>query len=109
MLLMPSAVVELNRAAAVSMAEGPEAGLLILDALEASGVLASYYLLHAARADLLRRLERPFEAAGAYRQALELVSTDAERRYLERRLTQTNRQSKETAPAGRELPQPGEA
>jgi RNA polymerase sigma-70 factor, ECF subfamily len=81
----PSPVVELNRAVAVGMAQGPLAGLALLDSLEADGLLAGYYLLPATRADLLRRLGRPAEAADAYSQALALVSTAAERRYLTRR------------------------
>jgi RNA polymerase sigma-70 factor (ECF subfamily) len=68
------------------MAEGPEAGLALVDALEASGALPGYHLLPASRADLLRRLGRRSEAAAAYRQALDLAATDAERRYLRRRL-----------------------
>jgi RNA polymerase sigma-70 factor (ECF subfamily) len=87
--LVPSAVVELNRAVAVAMADGPAAGLELVDALEASGALAGYHLLPATRADLLRRLDRPAEAAVAYRAALELAGTDAERRYLARRLAET--------------------
>jgi RNA polymerase sigma-70 factor, ECF subfamily len=86
--LVPSAVVELNRAVAVAMADGPAAGLTLVEALEASGALAGYHLLPATRADLLRRLQRPAEAAAAYREALDLVTTDAERRYLERRLAE---------------------
>jgi RNA polymerase sigma-70 factor, ECF subfamily len=86
--LLPSAVVELNRAVAVAMAEGPAAGLELVDALEASGALAGYHLLPATRADLLRRLDRPAEAAVGYRDALELAATDAERRYLARRLAE---------------------
>jgi RNA polymerase sigma-70 factor (ECF subfamily) len=78
--------VELNRAVAVAMADGPERGLALVDDLDARGVLPGYYLLPATRADLLRRLERADEAAVAYRDALALVATDAERRYLERRL-----------------------
>ena len=84
--MMPSAVVELNRAVAVAMADGPEAGLVLVDRLDAEGALAGYYLLPATRADLLRRLQRPEEAADAYRRALALVGTDPERRYLECRL-----------------------
>jgi RNA polymerase sigma-70 factor (ECF subfamily) len=87
--MVPSAVVELNRAVAVAMAEGPQAGLLLVEALEASGALPGYHLLPATRADLLRRMGRAAEAALAYRQALELASTDAERRYLARRLAET--------------------
>jgi RNA polymerase sigma-70 factor (ECF subfamily) len=84
--LVPTPVVELNRAVAVAMARGLDEGLALVDQLESSRSLQSYYLLHATRADLLRRLERPAEAAVAYREALELVGSDAERRFLERRL-----------------------
>ncbi len=84
--MAPSSIVELNRAAAVSMAEGPEAGLALMDQLDHARELSGYYLLPAARADLLRRLNRTAEAADAYREALALVATDPERRYLERRL-----------------------
>jgi RNA polymerase sigma-70 factor, ECF subfamily len=86
---VPSPVVELNRAVAVAMAEGPEAGLRVVEALEGSGALGGYRLLPATRADLLRRLERHAEAADAYRQAIDLATSDAERRYLERRLAET--------------------
>jgi RNA polymerase sigma-70 factor (ECF subfamily) len=86
--LVPSAVVELNRAVAVAMADGPAAGLELVQALEASGALAGYHLLPATRADLQRRLERHAEAAAGYREALELASTEAERRYLTRRLAE---------------------
>ena len=91
--LMPSAVVELNRATAVAMAEGPAAGLELVESLEASGTLAGYHLLPATRADLLRRLDRPAEAANAYREALKLAATDAERRYLTRRLAESTEQA----------------
>ncbi len=87
--MVRSPVVELNRAVAVAMAEGPEAGLALVDTLEASGALRGYHLLPATRADLLRRLDRPTEAAAAYREALALAATDAERRYLTRRLAET--------------------
>ena len=87
--LLPSAVVELNRAVAVAMADGPAAGLARVEALEASGALAGYHLLPATRADLLRRLERHAEAAAGYGEALALATTDAERRYLARRLAET--------------------
>jgi RNA polymerase sigma-70 factor (ECF subfamily) len=82
----PSPVVALNHAAAVAMADGPERGLALLHDLEGDGRLEGYYLLPAARADLLRRLGRRGEAAGAYQEALRGVANDAERRYLERRL-----------------------
>ena len=84
--MVPSPVVELNRAVAVAMADGPEAGLRLLDALDASGALSSYYLLPATRADLLRRLGRHAEAAVAYRAAIGQATADTERRYLTRRL-----------------------
>jgi RNA polymerase sigma-70 factor (ECF subfamily) len=87
--MVPSPVVELNRAVAVAMADGPEAGLVLVEALDASGALSGYRLLPATRADLLRRLDRGSEAAAAYRAALELTATDAERRYLTRRLAET--------------------
>jgi RNA polymerase sigma-70 factor (ECF subfamily) len=90
--LVPSAVVELNRAVAVAMADGPAAGLELVEALEASGALAGYHLLPATRADLLRRLGRHAEAAASYRDALELAATDAERRYLARRLAESSGQ-----------------
>jgi RNA polymerase sigma-70 factor (ECF subfamily) len=84
--MVPSPVVGLNRAVAVAMADGPEAGLAMVDAIAATGSLDGYYLLPATRADLLRRLGRSHEAAAAYRDALALASTDAESRYLARRL-----------------------
>ena len=80
----PSPVVALNRAVAVAMAEGPEAGLLLAD--ELTDALSSYYLFPATRADLLRRAGHRAEAATAYRQALALAPTEAEQRYLRRRL-----------------------
>jgi RNA polymerase sigma-70 factor (ECF subfamily) len=82
----PSPVIELNRAVAVAMADGPAAGLAILDGLEAAGELRDYHLLPAARADLLRRLGRRREAAAAYRRALALATNDPERRFLARRI-----------------------
>jgi RNA polymerase sigma-70 factor, ECF subfamily len=85
--LDPSPVVELNRAVAVALADGPEAGLELMTPLE-RGPLERYHLLHSARADLLRRLGRADEAAGAYARALELTENPAERRFLERRLSE---------------------
>jgi RNA polymerase sigma-70 factor, ECF subfamily len=87
--MLPTPVVTLNRAVAVAMADGPTAGLELVEELDASGALAGYHLLPATRADLLRRLGRHAEAAGAYRRAIELAGTDAERRYLSRRLAET--------------------
>uniref|UniRef100_A0AAU1I840 RNA polymerase sigma factor n=1 Tax=Streptomyces sp. NBC_00180 TaxID=2903632 RepID=A0AAU1I840_9ACTN len=86
--LVPSAVVRLNRAVAVGMADGTDAGLALVAELEDEGDLAGYHLLPATRADLLRRSGRSDEAAQAYRSALELVENDAERRFLERRLAE---------------------
>jgi RNA polymerase sigma-70 factor (ECF subfamily) len=83
--MVPSAVVELNRAVAVSMALGPGEGLAIVESLAESGELRGYHLLPAARADMLRRLGRYPEAASAYEEARDLAGTEAERRYLERR------------------------
>jgi RNA polymerase sigma-70 factor, ECF subfamily len=87
--MAPSPVVELNRAVAVAMSDGPEVGLRLVEALDRSGALAGYHLLHATRADLLRRLDRPDEAAAAYRAALALATSEAERRYLQRRVSET--------------------
>jgi RNA polymerase sigma-70 factor (ECF subfamily) len=84
--LQPSPIVSLNRAVAVAMADGPRAGLALIDGLAATEDLASYHLLHAARADLLRRLGSQAEAADHYQRALALVTNDRERRFLERRL-----------------------
>jgi len=89
-ILLPSPVVELNRAVALGMADGPAAGLAIADDLAARGELPGYHLLPAVRADLLRRLGRLAEAADAYRTAIELAGTDSERRYLENRLTEVS-------------------
>ena len=88
-VVAPSPVVELNRAIAVAMSQGPGAGLELVDSLDRAGALDGYYLLPAARADLLRRLGRRSEAAGDYRRALELAPSDVERRYLARRLAET--------------------
>ena len=86
----PSPVVELNRAAAVAMAEGPACGLALIAELEAKGELAGYHLLPAAKADLLRRQGRWLEAAESYREALALVANDPERRFLTLRLEEAN-------------------
>ena len=84
--LASTPVVELNRAAAVAMADGPEAGLELLAVVEAGGKLEGYHLLHASRADLLRRLDRANEAREAYERALELTVNPVERSFIERRL-----------------------
>ena len=90
-----SAVVELNRAVAVAMAEGPSRGLQLLDQLDASGRLEDYHLLHSARAALLGRLGRDPEAAVAYGRALELATNPVERRFLERRLAAHSKRAAE--------------
>jgi RNA polymerase sigma-70 factor (ECF subfamily) len=84
--VQPSPIVSLNRAVAVAMVDGPERALALVDALAAAGDLEGYHLLHAVRADLLRRLGSPAEAAKGYGRALEMVTNDSERRFLERRL-----------------------
>ena len=86
--LNPSPIILLNRAVAIGMSEGPERGLLMIDGLGVSGALAEYHLLHAARADLLRRSNRREAAAEAYRRALALATNETERRYLQRRLSE---------------------
>jgi RNA polymerase sigma-70 factor (ECF subfamily) len=83
----PSPVVELNRAVAVAMRDGPAAGLAMIDAILSRGDLADYHFAHSARADLCRRLGRAEEARAAYARALELARQEPERRFLERRLT----------------------
>ena len=84
----PSPVAELNRAAAVAMRDGPEAGLALIDAILARGELGDYHLAHSARGELLRRLGRRDEASAAYRRALELTTQDPQRRLLEKRLSE---------------------
>ena len=84
----PSPVVELNLAVAVAFADGPAVGLAMMDGLAADGTLDTYPYLHAARADLLRRLDRRSESAAAYRRALELTTNRQERSFLEQRLTE---------------------
>ena len=86
-----SPIVALNRAVAVAMADGAETGLSLIDSLSATGELAEYHLFHAARADLLRRLGSMDEAAKSYERALELVTNESERRFLERRLKEVTR------------------
>jgi RNA polymerase sigma-70 factor (ECF subfamily) len=82
----PSPIVELNRAAAVAMRDGPAVGLEIIDAILGRGDLANYHLAHAARADLCRRLGRTVEARASYERALTLTQQEPERRFLKRRL-----------------------
>jgi RNA polymerase sigma-70 factor (ECF subfamily) len=84
----PSPVIELNRAVAVAMRDGPAAGLALIDPILARGDLAEYHLAHATRADLCRRLGRTTEARAAYERALALAQQEPERRFLERRLAE---------------------
>jgi RNA polymerase sigma-70 factor (ECF subfamily) len=84
--VQPSPVVSLNRAVALAMVEGPQAALDIIDSLSSANDLESYHLLHATRADLLRRMGSTKEAAKSYARALELATNESERRFLQRRL-----------------------
>jgi RNA polymerase sigma-70 factor (ECF subfamily) len=86
--VVPSPVVELNRAVAVAMRDGPESGIGLIDAILARGELADYHLAHSARADLCRRLGRTVDARASYQQALALARQEPERRFLERRLAE---------------------
>jgi RNA polymerase sigma-70 factor (ECF subfamily) len=90
--LQPSPIVQLNRAVAVAMAQGPRAGLQLIDGLAASNDLEDYHLLHAARADFLRRMADFPEAEKSYQRALELATNESERRYLQRRLKEVRGQ-----------------
>ncbi len=98
--LQPSPVVSLNRAVAFAMVHGPRPALALIDGLAATGELENYHLLHAARADLLRRGGSPVEAAKSYARALALVTNDSERRYLGRRLNEVQQQQHLPAGAG---------
>jgi RNA polymerase sigma-70 factor, ECF subfamily len=84
----PSPVIELNRAAAIAMRDGPEAGLALIDAILVRGDLVDYHLAHAARGDLCRRIGRVQDAIGAYKRALELATQEPERRFITRRLNE---------------------
>jgi RNA polymerase sigma-70 factor (ECF subfamily) len=97
--VQPSPIVSLNRAVAVAIVGGPKAALALVDALAASGALDSYHLLHAARADLLRRMGSWAEAAESYARALELVTNASERRFLERRLREVQSSARPGGPA----------
>jgi RNA polymerase sigma-70 factor (ECF subfamily) len=89
----PSPVVELNRAVAVAMRDGPLAGLTLIEAIFARGDLGHYHLAHAARADLCRRLGRIAEARASYEQALSLTQQEPEQRFLKRRLAELSGQT----------------
>jgi RNA polymerase sigma-70 factor (ECF subfamily) len=86
--IQPSPVVELNRAVAVAMLDGPEAGLALIDALLEQGILANYYLAHSVRADMYRRLGKTAEARAAYDKALALTQQEPEQRFLQERIRQ---------------------
>jgi RNA polymerase sigma-70 factor (ECF subfamily) len=86
--IQPSPVVQLNRAVAIAMRDGPEAGLALIDAVLAHGELANYYLAHSARADMCRRLGRTAEARSSYEKALELTQQEPERQFLQERIRQ---------------------
>lgn len=86
--IQPSPVVQLNRAVAVAMCDGPEAGLTLIDALLERGELADYYLAHSARADMYRRLGRTSEARSSYEKALALTQQEPERQFLQERIRQ---------------------
>ena len=88
--LQPSPIVSLNRAVAVAMVDGPQSGLAIMDALAANGELENYHIFHAARAELLRRSGLREDAEKSYSRALELVTNDSERRYLQKRLKEVS-------------------
>jgi RNA polymerase sigma-70 factor (ECF subfamily) len=99
--MAPSRVVELNRAVAVAMADGPQRGLRLIDGLAARGELDRYHLLHSARGDLLRRLGRLTEAADAYRTALDLATNPVERTFLAERLHDVGGQGGDPGRRGR--------
>ncbi|HYV83236.1 MAG TPA: RNA polymerase sigma factor [Pyrinomonadaceae bacterium] len=95
--VMPSPIVSLNRAVAIAMAQGPKPALELIDELAATGELEDYHLLHAARADMLRRLGDNKEAAESYEVALNLATNDSERRFLERRLGEVGHEKAQNA------------
>jgi RNA polymerase sigma-70 factor (ECF subfamily) len=86
--IQPSPVVQLNRAVAIAMCDGPEAGLAHIDAVLEHGELANYYLAHSARADMYRRLGRTAEARASYEKALALTQQEPERQFLQERIRQ---------------------
>jgi RNA polymerase sigma-70 factor (ECF subfamily) len=99
--IAPSPVIDLNRAVAVAMRDGPAAGLTLVDELLAGGALEDYHLAHSARAEFCRRLGRTDDARAAYRRALELARLAPERRFLEKRLADLDRASRAATPAVR--------
>ncbi len=101
--VQPSPIVSLNRAVAVAMVDGPRPALTLIEALATTGDLDNYHLLHAARADLLRRIGSTVEAAKSYERALALVTNESERRFLERRLREVQSAAAASSLRGREL------
>jgi RNA polymerase sigma-70 factor (ECF subfamily) len=91
--LAPSPVVELNRAVAVAMRDGPHAGLALVDAVLEQGELAAYHWAHSTRAELCRRLGRTAEARASYKRALDLAHQEPQRRFLDRRLSELPEES----------------
>ena len=91
--IQPSPIVELNRAVAIAMRDGPEVGLGLIDAVLAHGELADYYLAHSARADMCRRLGRTAEARSSYERALALTQQEPERQFLQERIRQLNQKN----------------
>jgi RNA polymerase sigma-70 factor (ECF subfamily) len=91
--IQPSPIVTLNRAVALAMVEGPERALELIDEITKDGALENYHLFHATKADMLRRAGSLREASNAYARALELVTNDSERRFLQRRLQQVENSS----------------
>ena len=102
--VQPSPIVTLNRAVAVAMVDGPAAALALVDALAKDGALDEYHLLHAARADFLRRSGAFAPAEAAYLRALELVGNESERRFLERRLREVRAELTDTRPCNPRQP-----
>ena len=94
----PSPVVEMNRAVAVAMVDGPRAGLELLDAIAGAGELSDYHLLHAVRGDLLARLGRDQEAATSFRRAAELTANSAEQHFLQDRASAVRRRDRNVQP-----------
>jgi RNA polymerase sigma-70 factor, ECF subfamily len=88
--ILPSPVVQLGRAVAIAMRDGPEVSLALIDAVLAHGELANYYLAHSARADMYRRLGRTASARSSYETALELTQLEPERQFLQERIRQLN-------------------
>jgi RNA polymerase sigma-70 factor (ECF subfamily) len=88
--IQPSPVVQLNRAVAIAVCDGPEVGLTLIDAVLAHGELPNYYLAHSARADMYRRLGRTAEARSSYKKALALTQQEPERQFLQERIRRLN-------------------